>query len=296
MYLCSFSPWSTTGVIDATLRDDAARRSAMPSAPRRCRRCGCRCAPASRSRSSAATALPPVASIGSIISTKLDVEARGQLRVVPRGDGRHLVALQADVADARAAARARARRRACRARRAAPARRRCRRRRAGPAAGPSGVSTVDVARRDVAQRFGREQHADARRGAAEMLGRRALVAQVDERVVHERMIDEVDRHGATLYNFCLMRASTVAVVFAGALVAGVVAAGSSPAAAPRRVARRHRRHRRHRERQPPDPDARRRRHRRRRRSSTSDRPEAIAARYARHGTPSTPATRSCCPA
>ncbi len=32
-------------------------------------------------------------------------------------------------------------------------------------------------------------------------GVRALVAQLDERIVHERMIDEVDRHGPTLYNF-----------------------------------------------------------------------------------------------
>ena len=69
---------------------------------------------------------------------------------------------------------------------------------------------VTVAGRHLAQRFGGEQHADPRRRATEMLRRRALVAQIDERVVHERMIDEVDRHGSTLYNFCL-DACTIAV-------------------------------------------------------------------------------------
>ncbi len=34
-----------------------------------------------------------------------------------------------------------------------------------------------------------------------MFGRRSLVAKVDERVLHERVIDDVDRHGPTLYNF-----------------------------------------------------------------------------------------------
>ena len=127
------------------------------------------------------------------------VEPRRQLRVVLRGDRRHLVALQADVADARARAPARAPRRASRARRAAPARPRRRRRSAGPAPGPSGVSTVTSRGRHVAQRFGGEQHADARRRAAEMFGRRVLVAQRHQRVVHERMIDDVDRHGLTIH-------------------------------------------------------------------------------------------------
>ena len=57
------------------------------------------------------------------------------------------------------------------------------------------------------------------------VGRRALVAQVDERVVHERMVDEMDRHGPSLYNFCLMRASTVAAVIRGRTGLGIVAAG-----------------------------------------------------------------------
>ena len=65
---------------------------------------------------------------------------------------------------------------------------------------------ADVAVGNFAHRFGGEQHADARGGATEMLGRRSLVAQLHQRVVHERMLDEVDRHGSTLYNFSSMRA------------------------------------------------------------------------------------------
>ena len=65
-----------------------------------------------------------------------------------------------------------------------------------PGAGPSGVSTVTSVGRHIAQRFGREQHADARRRAPKMFRRRVLVAQRHQRVVHERMIDEVNRHGA----------------------------------------------------------------------------------------------------
>jgi len=47
----------------------------------------------------------------------------------------------------------------------------------------------------VLERFGREQDADAVGGAAE--GRRfgANVAQLHERVLHERVFDEVKRHG-----------------------------------------------------------------------------------------------------
>ena len=50
----------------------------------------------------------------------------------------------------------------------------------------------DVARRQLAQGLGRQEHADTTRRAAEMLGGRLGVAKVDERVVHQRMIDEVD--------------------------------------------------------------------------------------------------------
>ena len=64
-----------------------------------------------------------------------------------------------------------------------------------PSAGPSGVVTVRAGRRHVAQRLGRQQHADAIGGAAERRRRGALVAQLHQRVVHERVIDDVKRHG-----------------------------------------------------------------------------------------------------
>ena len=135
-------------------RDDAARRPRCLPARRRCRRCGCRARRPRVSRSSAATALPPVASIGSIISTKLSARFGGQLRVVLRRHRRRLVALQPDVADARVRhelehgvehAEAGAQHRHDDD---VGARRR-------PGAGPSGVSTVTVAVGDVAQRLGR---------------------------------------------------------------------------------------------------------------------------------------------
>ena len=65
-----------------------------------------------------------------------------------------------------------------------------------PAPGRAASRRSSVVVGDVAQRLGGQQHADARRGAAEMLRRRALVAQRDQRVVHERVVDEMDRHGA----------------------------------------------------------------------------------------------------
>ena len=69
-----------------------------------------------------------------------------------------------------------------------------------PGAGPSGVSTVTSPGRHIAQRLGGEQHADARRGATEMLPASCVLSRSDdERVVHERMIDEVDRHGVTIH-------------------------------------------------------------------------------------------------
>ena len=156
-------------------------------------------APARASRSSAATALPPVASIGSIISTSLSSQPRRQLRIVLRGDGRHLVALQADVADPRgrhqlengvehaepgaqhwhdddvAADRP-------------------------PRGGPERRLDRHLARRQFAHCFGRQEHADPRRCPPKMLRRRRLIAERDERVVHERVIDDVNRHGRPLYN------------------------------------------------------------------------------------------------
>ena len=53
--------------------------------------------------------------------------------------------------------------------------------------------------RDVAQGFGDEENADAIGGLTELFRRRPLVAERRERVMREGMIDEVKRHGATLY-------------------------------------------------------------------------------------------------
>ncbi len=50
-------------------------------------------------------------------------------------------------------------------------------------------------RRDVAQCLRNEQHADPIGGLAEVFGCRPLVAKRGERVVRQRMIDEVKRHG-----------------------------------------------------------------------------------------------------
>jgi len=47
------------------------------------------------------------------------------------------------------------------------------------------------------QRFRGQQHTDTGRHPAELAGRRRLVAQLGERVVHERMVDYVQWHGGT---------------------------------------------------------------------------------------------------
>ena len=52
-----------------------------------------------------------------------------------------------------------------------------------------------VARRQIAQRFGRQQHADARRRAAEMFGSVVLSRSDTSASCTERVIDEVNRHG-----------------------------------------------------------------------------------------------------
>ena len=121
-------------------------------------------------------------------------EIRRQLRVVLRRDRRHLVALQADVADARARDQLQHGVEHAESR---PQHRHDDDVRADAASGRGTDRRLDgdVRRRQIARRLGGQQHADARRGAAEMLGRRALVAQRDERVVHQRMVDEVDGHG-----------------------------------------------------------------------------------------------------
>ena len=53
----------------------------------------------------------------------------------------------------------------------------------------------------LSQGFGRQEDADPPRRAAEMFGRRLRVAEVDERVVDQRMIDKMKGHVRTLYNF-----------------------------------------------------------------------------------------------
>ena len=153
--------------------DDARR---LP-APRRCRRCGRRAAPAAlqqvERRHGAAAGR----------QHRIDHQHEARRRGAPAASSstatrRRSSRRAAGRCGRRArAARARAPRRACRARRAAPARRRRPSAIRRPSAGPSGVSTVTAIARHVAQRFGGEQHADARRRAAEMFGRRALVAQ-----------------------------------------------------------------------------------------------------------------------
>ena len=54
---------------------------------------------------------------------------------------------------------------------------------------------------DIAQRFGNQHHADACCGAAKVLGGRTFIAQVNQRVLYEGMIDDMDRHRVRLYNF-----------------------------------------------------------------------------------------------
>ena len=147
-----------------------------------------------------------------------------------------------------------------------------------PSAGPSGVSTVTLGRRHVAQRFGRQQHADARRGAAERARRRALVAQFD--AAHRARAD--GRRGGparlhTIQFLHTMRALLRSIV-ALALAAAVVRRAAQ-SRTPRRLARRHRRHRHHRERRAAGPVARRRRHRRHRHRRRRLGRTAIAARY-----------------
>jgi 5-methylthioadenosine/S-adenosylhomocysteine deaminase len=74
-----------------------------------------------------------------------------------------------------------------------------------------------------------------------VFGHRSLVAEIGERVVHERMIHDVDRHGPTLYNFCHMPARSVYVAAIALAVAalpagpGLRAARFVGQASPRRV-------------------------------------------------------------
>jgi hypothetical protein len=47
--------------------------------------------------------------------------------------------------------------------------------------------------------FGGKQHADAVGHAAESFGVGLHVAQLDERVLHQRVIDDLDGHAGSLY-------------------------------------------------------------------------------------------------
>ena len=121
-------------------------------------------------------------------------EADGEARVVLRRDGRLLVALQADVADAGAGqqledglehAEAGAQHRHHHDFGAhAPAGRR-----------PDGRLDAVVSLRQVARRLERQDQADAPRHLAERVGRRLLVPQREQDVLRNRMVDDVKRHG-----------------------------------------------------------------------------------------------------
>ena len=125
------------------------------------------------------------------------VQPRGQLRIVLRRDRRQLIALKADVTDPRARHQLQHRvehpqartqhRHDDDVRSGAPARRRAERRLDG-----------DGLRRQILQRLRDQQHADPRRGATEMLGCGGLVAQRGERIMGQRVVDEVDGHPVTI--------------------------------------------------------------------------------------------------
>ena len=120
---------------DLHLRVRAASTAAMPSGAATMQSRRMSSAPAFSSIVIAATALPPVASIGSTISAVLDDRSAGSFEVVLRRDGGVLVALQSDVPDARIGQHLEHRVHHARARRAAPARRR--RSRRAPRPGPA---------------------------------------------------------------------------------------------------------------------------------------------------------------
>ena len=62
-------------------------------------------------------------------------------------------------------------------------------------AGPIGVATVSASVGQIAQRLGGDDQADTVRGGAKRRRRRARVAEFGERVVRQRMVDQVKRHG-----------------------------------------------------------------------------------------------------
>ena len=70
--------------------------------------------------------------------------------------------------------------------------------RGGPCAGPSGVSTVSATVGTSRSASAAEQHADPSGQLPKSFRRRLRVAQLQQDVLHERMIDEVN-HGARAY-------------------------------------------------------------------------------------------------
>ena len=122
-------------------------------------------------------------------------QIRRQLRVVPATRPRSVRRAAGRCARRARRAAARARRPASPGPRAAPGRRRRPVRTRRPSAGPSGVCTDTGLRRHVARRFGREQQADADGHPPENLGWRGDVAQRRQRVVHDRMLDDMQWHG-----------------------------------------------------------------------------------------------------
>ena len=113
-------------------RRDAPRSwQPRPRAPRRCRSCGSRARPALLMMSIAATALPPVASIGSVDQHEAGGQPRRQPRVVARGGGGRPRRAAGRCGRPARAGPVRGSTRACRGRRGAPARRRRRRARCG---------------------------------------------------------------------------------------------------------------------------------------------------------------------
>jgi 5-methylthioadenosine/S-adenosylhomocysteine deaminase len=157
------------------------------------------------------------------------LQAGGQLRVVLRGDGGNFIALEADVADARF-------------------RHQFEHGIEHAEPGAQHGNDDDVGRDfstgrgtercfhgdrpapHFVHRMGRQQNADACGRAAETVRSRSLVAEIGERVVHERMIHDVDRHGPSLYNFCLMRARSAC---AAVIVLAAATLGASALRAPR---------------------------------------------------------------
>ncbi len=68
------------------------------------------------------------------------------------------------------------------------------------ARGPDRRLDHTVGRGQIAHGLRRQQHADPFRDAAEFLGPRKRVAQREQRVLHERVLNDLDGHGHTIHN------------------------------------------------------------------------------------------------